>query len=97
MPSMDMLVALEIAKWASLVLTGVIGARLWFGHVARLRSGVGRKEIDGLAAVVGRLTEHAELMRGDFQTLHDRLDFAERVLEQGDRQHRLAHGKNAST
>jgi len=86
---MDHEIARFIALLIPLALTGgaaLIGLRMWLAHKARLQSSED-------PAWLHELTGEMEALRGDVQTLrdavlelHERVDFAERLLTRGETQ-----------
>jgi hypothetical protein len=86
---MDFEIARLIALLIPLAMTGgaaLIGWRMWLAHKARLQSGED-------PAWLHQLTGEMEALQGDVQTLrdavlelHERVDFAERLLTRGETQ-----------
>lgn len=75
-----------IGAWGGLVILGtmsLIGMRIWLGHKReRLRLG-DPGERDRLAESVANLHDQVRLLREEMGEVHERLDFAERLLTRG--------------
>jgi hypothetical protein len=62
----------------------LIGLRMWLGYKARrLELGSGRGDPTRVEELVEELRTELQLLRGDVNDLHERLDFTERVLTRG--------------
>ena len=82
-PEMVLLYALP--KLAALVTVGlftVFGMKVWYKHRDKRHQQIGREEFDQMSDAIEALHEQTLLLREDFQDLHERIDFAERVLAQ---------------
>lgn len=71
----------------------LLGLRMWIGYrTDRLRLGAGESEaVRELAEAVGQLRDEVSLTRQELTELHERVDFAERLLARSrdDEQRRL--------
>jgi hypothetical protein len=82
----------SLIRLAALVSVGaftVLGMKVWFKHREARRNQIGAEDFERLAEAVESLHEQTAIMRDEFQDLHERIDFAERVLSQGTRDLRL--------
>jgi hypothetical protein len=62
----------------------LIGLRMFLAHKAkRLELGSGRSDTGRLEDLVEELRSEVQLLRGDVGELHERVDFAERLLARG--------------
>ncbi len=71
-----------------LALTGVgamvlIGMKMRYTHLQRTRHGGGGEDVARLTENVETLREEVRMLRGEYLELHERVDFAERVLTRG--------------
>ena len=64
------------------VLT-LIGMKIRLDAKIRLQQGAPREEIERLTDLVEGLRDEVRLLRDEFGELHERVDFAERVLSRG--------------
>ena len=58
----------------------LIGLRMTLAHRARVKSSAGREDMERLADAVDQLREQVTINRDEMTELHERLDFAERLL-----------------
>jgi len=80
----------SLIRLAMFVLFGVfavLGVQLWLRRRDNSSNRIGRDEFDSLADAVDSLHEQTALLREEFQDLHERVDFAERVLSGGSTRH----------
>lgn len=62
----------------------LLGLRMWLGYKARrLELGAGRGDPARVEELVEELRSELQLLRGDVNDLHERMDFTERVLTRG--------------
>jgi hypothetical protein len=60
----------------------LMGLRMWL-HRPRLPKDLPDGEVSGLIETVEQLQEHVLQLRGEMSDLHERMDFAERLLTKG--------------
>ncbi len=61
----------------------LIGMKMRLNAKAKLQQGSKGEELDRLTDAVDGLTEEIRMLRDDYGELHDRVDFAERLLARG--------------
>lgn len=81
--------ALEfIAPVIALISLGaftLLGFKMWLGAKAQRQGQVGGDELRRLVDVVEQLESQVQVLRDDMTELHERVDFAERMLARGER------------
>jgi hypothetical protein len=81
---------MRLAALVSVGVFTVFGMKMWLKHRDTRRNQIDRDDFGKLAEAVESLHEQTAIMREEFQELHERLDFAERVLSQARQDRRLA-------
>ena len=71
------LVLIGVISVGGLLLTGL---KMILNYRATRLSGAGRGDIERLTDAVEHLRDQVEAQRGEISELHDRVDFAERML-----------------
>jgi hypothetical protein len=64
---------------------GLIGFRMWLAHRPLRKGKLGAEQLDRLTDTVEDIRQQVELMRDENLELHERVDFAERLLAQHER------------
>ncbi len=83
----------SLGRLAALVSVGVftvLGMSMWYKHRESRSNQIGADEFERLTEAVESLHEQTAILRDEFQDLHERVDFAERVLSQGRQDRRLS-------
>ncbi len=83
-----------------LAMTGIgimilVGMKMRLSAKVQLQQGSKSEEVERLADAVEGLHEEVRMLREDYAELHERMDFAERMLSSG--KPRKALGEQAST
>jgi hypothetical protein len=66
----------------------LIGMRMRLQARASQHERMGQADVSRLTEAVGRLSDEMDHVRGDIEMIHERLDFAERLLTRGQQEHR---------
>jgi hypothetical protein len=78
-----------IAPLVAMLMTGtfgLIGFRLWLAHrPPRGQGKLGAEQLERLTEVMEDIRQQLDVMRDENLELHERMDFAERLLAQRDR------------
>lgn len=77
---------ISLLRLAALVSVGaftVLGMKAWYKHRENRSNQIGAEDFERLTEAVESSHEQTAILREEFQELHERLDFAERVLSQG--------------
>lgn len=75
-----------VAAFAGLTSIGIIvlvGLKMRWNHQVQMLKGKGGGNLDRLADSVEALTDEVRALRDENAELHERVDFAERLLSQG--------------
>ena len=80
---------LRLAALVSVGVFTVMGMKAWYRHRERRSNQIGAGDFERLAEAVESLHEQTAILREEFQELHERIDFAERVLSHGRQERRL--------
>jgi hypothetical protein len=83
---MDILLAVILITTVTVTLCGsiLIGTRMWLRAKTERMSLGGRGDIERLTAAVESLHEQTQFLQEEIGELHERVDFAERLLTKGD-------------
>ena len=83
---MDILLAGIFTTAMAVTICGstLIGWRLWLRSKTERMNLAGRDDIERLAEAVDGLHERMQFMQDEIGELHERVDFAERLLTKGD-------------
>jgi hypothetical protein len=82
----------ELIRLAGIVSLGAfaaLGMKLWLEHRDRRANRISLDDFERLAEAIDNLQEETAIIREELQELHERVDFAERMLSDAGRSRRL--------
>lgn len=78
---------------------GLAGFKSWLNYRARKTGSIDPADVEHLTEAVDNLRQQAELLRGEFSELYERVEFTERMLSRGrteDHNGQVASGERES-